>query len=263
MKISNPKLWKLIPVLAAAGLLIFLILSVNFLSLGHYLSATNAREYMFSKFSFIGTFVSEVKKNKNLITENLALKEENRKLLSQLAVQTELKDQVDFLRQALNMQQLTDYKPVDAGTYNLQFTPEGHYLLVNKGLGNGIKNGDIVVSPSGVLVGQISDTNDDFSRVRAITDPNLKVTVKLLNKNISAIAKGMLDNGLYLDYISQNDEAAENDIIITSGNDLFPAGLIVGTISKIDLNAGSLFKKVEARAEFKNINISRVLILTR
>ena len=263
MKISNPKLWKLIPVLAAAGLLIFLILSVNFLSLDRYLSAINVREYIFAKLSFFGTFISEVKKNRSLITENLALKDENRRLLSQLAVQTELEDQVDFLRQALNMKQLTGYKPVDAGTYNLQFTPEGHYLLINKGSRDGIKNGDIVISPSGILIGQISDTNEDFSRVRTITDPNLKVTVKFLNKDISAIARGMLDNGLYLDYISQNDEVAENDIIITSGNDLFPAGLIVGSINRIDLNAGSLFKKVEARAEFRDIDISRILILTR
>lgn len=258
------KLWHKISVaLIAAGLLIFLVLSTNLLSTEHYVFIMKAREAMFSRLSIFGTFFSEIKKGSALIRENLALKEENQKLLAELAVQAELKEQNDFLRKTIGLEPLRGYRVTDAKTYNLQFTPEGHYLLINKGEKDGIKNGDIVITSSGVLIGQVSNINTYSSHVRAITDPNLKTTVKLLANSTSAIARGILDNGLQLDFVSQNDEIKENDMIVTSGNDLFPAGLIVGTISKITSNDSSLFKKVEARAEFKNINISRVLVLSQ
>lgn len=260
---QKSKLFKIGLIVTAAGLLIFLILAINLISFDRFIFITKTRQFLFSKLSIFGTFVSEIKKSGNLISENIALKEENQKLLSQLAIQVELKEQNDFLRQALDMKPLTEYQLTEARTYNLQFTPEGHYLLVNKGAGEGIKNDDVVISPSGVLIGKISEVHDTYSLVNTVTDPGLKITVKLLNNDTAAIARGILDNGLQLDFVSQNDEIAENDVIVTSGNDLFPAGLIVGSVSKISSDNSSLFKKVEVRAEFRNINISRVIIMGR
>lgn len=258
------KLWHKISVaIIAAGLLIFLVVYLNLLSAERYVFITKVRESLFSKLSIFGSFISQIKKSGDLINENLALKEENTKLLSQLAVQAEIKEQNDFLRQSLGVGSFIEYRLMDAKTFNFQFTPEGHYLLINKGAKDGVKNDDIVVSSSGVLIGQVIDTRENSSTVRTITDPSAKVTVKLTANNTSAIARGMLNNGLTLDFISQNDEIKENDLIVTSGNDLFPAGLIVGTVTKITSNDSSLFKKVGAQVEFRNINLSRVLILSR
>ncbi len=247
----------------AAGLLFFLYLSRSYLSFERYAVIRSAREAVFSKLSIFGTFVAEIKKNHTLIDENLSLKDQNKKLLSELALQTELREQNELLKETLKMGPPAGYRLVDAKTYNLEFTPDGHYILINKGLNDGIKKGDIVMSPSKVLIGRVSDVNDNSSKVIMVTDPNTKITIRLLNKEIAGIARGDLDAGLKLDFITQNDEITDQDIVVTSGNDLFPAGLIVGTVSKISTDNSSLFKKVEVKAEFLNINISRIIILSR
>ena len=223
----------------------------------------NARLYTYSKLSFFGTFVEKFKTIQSLIQENLKLKEENLSLLSKLALNEELKKQNDFLRETLGMGPILKYKPTEARTYNLEFTPKGHFLLINKGAEENMKKDDIIISSSGVLIGQITSVYDNFSRVSLISDPNTKVTIKLLNRNTYGISRGMLGDNLAVDFISQNDEIAENDIVVTSGNDLFPSGLIVGRVSKINFEGGGLFKKVEIRAEFNTIDISRVLIINR
>jgi len=99
--------------------------------------------------------------------------------------------------------------------------------------------------------------------VELITNRDLKVTVRLLNKDVTAISKGILNDGLELDFVSQNDGIAMDDIVVTNGNDLFPRGLIVGTISKIGSNDGNLFRAVSVKPEFRSITIDRVLILSR
>ena len=95
------------------------------------------------------------------------------------------------------------------------------------------------------------------------TNLNFKATITILAKNISGIAHGAMTEGLYLDFISQNDEIREDDTVITSGNDIFPPGLIIGKVVKIDPGSGGLFKQVKVHPLSEDLNISRVLVITK
>lgn len=245
----------------AAGLLVFLLF---FFDLRTYINIDviqNGRVYLFSKMSFLGSFISEIKKIKDLTQENILLKDQNRELLSKLAFQAELEKDNEFLRQTLGLDNIKDRHLVEARIYNIQFTPEGHTILLNKGVSASIKKDGIVISSYGILIGRITEVLDDFSIASLVSDPDIKVTVRLLENSTAGIARGIFDRGIQLDFISQNDEVAENNTVITSGNDLFPSGLVVGRVRNISSNDGSLFKKIEVEPEFKKISLDRVLIL--
>ena len=262
---KNLKFTKLTIIFAAAGLLVFLI--IFFIKpikiLEHYGFGQNIRSSIFSGLSGFSSFVSQLKTIKNLVNENVALKEEKLKLLSQLAINSELEEQNQFLKEVLAFGKPADYKLIEAGVFNLQFTPEGHHLLVNKGFKDGINKGAVVSTSTGVLVGQITKVNDNFSETDIVTDSDFKVTVKLLNSKVTGLARGSLGEGMMLDFISQNEEISNGELVITSGNDLFPAGLIVGTVDTIDSDNGSLFKKIKIKPSFPDMNISRVILLTK
>jgi rod shape-determining protein MreC len=229
----------------------------------HNYRGEDLRAVFFSKISFFSSIVSSLKSIDSLTKENLFLKDENRKLTAELAVLAEIEDQNDFLRRAADIKLPAGYEMIDAGVFNMQFTPEGHYLLINKGEKDNIKVDDIIVTSSGVLVGRVSEISGNYSRAELITNPKIKITVRFLEKNVISISRGALNEGLKLDFISQNDEISEGDKVITNGNDMFPYGFIVGMVSTIKPGEGDLFKDVTIDPEFRKLNLDRVLIISR
>ena len=219
--------------------------------------------FIFARISSLSSFLSELSKIRNLTGENVSLREENIRLLSRIAFQLQLEEENRSLREALNLPVLSDFKIIDAGTFNVNFGPEGHRLLINKGLTDGIKQDSSVISSAGVLVGRVVEVFDSYSVVIAITDPNFKATIRILETNVSGIARGSLQEGVFIDFVSQGDEIKEGDTVITDGNDLFPAGLIIGKVSYVSMDDGNVFKKIQAKPMMNSVDISKVIILIR
>src|SRR3989344_6877240 len=254
---------KLLLIFIAAGLLVFLIIFIpGWLNLTRHSSVgQNIRASLFSHLSSFRAFVNSLKTMNGLINDNAALEEDKIELLARLATYSDLEEENRFLKEALRLDFLPEYRIIEAKTFSVQFTPKGHNLLINKGLESGIKQGDIIITSSGVLLGQIVTVHDDFSQANFITDTSSKAMVQLLDRKVAGIARGVLSDGLALDFISQSDEVAMDDMIITSGNDLIPQGLIIGKINRIGPDNGSLFREITIKPEFKDLDISRVLIL--
>lgn len=220
------------------------------------------RFYAYSKLSLISSFIARIKSQKSLIEENLKLKEENNNLLARLAGQSSLESQNEFLRQALNLPPLLlKHAIVEAGIFNFQFMPDGYYFSVNKGFDNFIKKNDVVIAPSGIIIGVISEVSKNQSLVSSVANLDFTTTINILSKNVSGIAKGRMGEGIYLDFISHEDDIIEGDIVVTSGTDLLPPGLIVGKIIRVDSEGGGLFKKVAVRPSFQDLNLSRALVI--
>jgi len=223
----------------------------------------NIRLSVFSGASYFGSIIAELKNIQKLARDNIKLREENSQLLSQVAARSDLKEENDFLKKALKLPGIDRLKIIEAGIFNIQFSPKGYIVLVNKGLRDGIGDGDIIILNSGILVGMIIDTFDDYSRAILVNDSGFKATAKVLNKDISGMIRGNLSDGALLEFISQNDEIQEGDAVVTKGNDLFPAGFIIGTIKKIDSDSSKLFKEVSIKAAVSDADISRVLIILK
>jgi len=213
-----------------------------------------------------------VKFNK-LAENNIILKGENARLLSIIAIQQNLKDENEFFRKIIGLKIVPDYKINEAGIFNVQFLPEGNYFLANKGLRDGIELNSIVISfmegtsvnesPAGMLIGRVSEVYNHYSRISSITNLDSKITIKLLDKPTSGMAEGRLHNNLYIDFISQNDDVAINDIVMTSGRDVFPPGLIVAKITNIEPSGSNVFKKIYAEAALNNLTLRRVIIISK
>ena len=61
--------------------------------------------------------------------------------------------------------------------------------------------------------------------------------------------------------IVQTDEIKEGDTIVSSGNDLFPAGLIVGMVRHVQANETQLFKGVSVTPAIDEITLGKVLVI--
>lgn len=228
--------------------------------------------YLFSKFESAGFFIRGLARYspvpglagfRNVISENEGLTEENLGLLSRLADREDLENENRFLRNALDLSPRFNNKLAYANIYQFQLGLDGYDVLINKGADDGIAEGDIIITEEGVLVGRVEKTEERFSRALVVSDTDFSVTAKVLNSSTVGIAKGALDQGMYFDLIVQSDSIKEGDVVVSSGMDLIPPALIVGTVSHVETKDTDLFKKVKIKPAMGEVRIGRVLVIRK
>lgn len=224
-------------------------------------SFINLGSYLFTNAESVGGFVGKIKNFNRLASENDKLKQDREIVLSLKAKIDDLENENDFLRHAARISQKFNYPVIYAGIYNLSLTPIGYNALLNKGIKDDVSDGDIIITAEGILVGKIQKAMHNFSRVLFISDPEFKITAKVINSNTIGIARGALNEGMYLDFIVQADEIKEEDILISTGNDLFPPALVIGSVEHVEANMTQMFKDVRIRPAAKDSQLGRVLVL--
>ena len=189
------------------------------------------------------------------------MKKEHFILISQLADREDLKNENDFLRKAINIAPRFEKEVSYANIFYFQLGSDGYDVLLNKGTSDGIFDGDIIITEGGVLIGKVEKAYGDFSRALVVGDTDFSVAVKILSSDTVGVARGVLAQGMYLDLIVQSDLVKEGDIVVSSGMDLVPPALVVGTVSYVETNEIDLFKKVKIRPAMGEVKIGRVLII--
>lgn len=224
-------------------------------------SFINLGSDLFVRMENLGSFVGKIKNFNHLASENDKLKQDQKIINSLEAKIDDLESENDFLRRAGRISSRLDYPIVYAGIFNLNLAPTGYNVLLNKGVQDGISEGDVIVTAEGILVGKIEKVMQNFSRVLFVSDPEFKITAKVVGFDTSGIARGALNEGMYLDFIVQEDEIKEEDTLISTGSDLFPPALMVGSINHVEINATQMFKKVRVRPAVEDVQLGRVLVL--
>lgn len=224
-------------------------------------SFINLEVFLFSKSEKLGGFINNIENFNRLANENDQLKQDQNVVSVLKAKIDDLENENDFLRRAARVSEKFDYPIVYAGIFNLNLAPTGYNVLLNKGVQDDISEGDVVVTAEGVLVGKVDKVMQNFSRVLFISDPEFKITAKVMSSGTSGIARGALNEGMYLDFVVQEDEINEGDILVSTGNDLFPTALVIGSVDHIEANETQMFKKVRIRPAIEEIQLGRVMVI--
>lgn len=178
------------------------------------------------------------------------IKEENRYLSSkmkELIVEKERWRQIEkeneILRKALDLSLEKDFKMQLAQVVGKDVS--GDILIINKGEKEGIKEGEVVITSEKVLVGKISKTYNNFSKVRMFTDKNFAVNVKIGEKETEGLVKGDGNLKANIQFIPKEEKIGLGEKIFTSnlGNN-FPAGLLVGEVEKLEKIDTEFYQKV-------------------
>lgn len=110
--------------------------------------------------------------------------------------------------------------------------PEESVVIVDKGANEGIQIGSAVIVGDGVLFGTIEDVNATTATVRLTEDPKSIIPGAILGtQKTIGLVSGREGALLSMDYIPQDTQISENDIVITSGlGGRLSAGIVIGTI---------------------------------
>lgn len=136
-------------------------------------------------------------------------------------------------------------------------------ITINKGSSDGISEGMAVVDQNG-LIGKIVNVTAHTSQVLLIIDSTGSLGGMMQKSSIQGVLQGIgggkgLINMTKLPY---NADIQLNDVVVTSGvGGVFPAGLLVGTVVKVNTSADGLSKEaiIEPYADFNDIQFVLVV----
>jgi len=193
------------------------------------------------------------------------LKEANRMLLQS----DEIKKQNDRLNELLSMAKPFDKKTIGANVIASNVMAEFRTVTINKGSSDGITKNMVVLGPGG-LVGKVGHVGLKESLILLISDPNSSADIFVQRTNARAILTGALTGPelrpFYslsrLEYLKKTSDIVNGDVVVTSGLDqLYPPGIPVGTVNKVDNTLSGVFKNAEVVPFVDLTQLKEVLLL--
>lgn len=210
-----------------------------------YTPGTSAGASLFDIAGQVREWFGYIKQWQNLSIENAHLRSLVADDVSATATIKSLQTENETLRKTAGLATRLKRNLLPAGIFNISLSPDGYYALINKGSVDRIVAEQVVISLAGELIGKVVTVFSTSSQVMLVTDPAFSVTAKVLGNKTNGIVSGALAEGLSLNFITQADTISEGDTIVTTGDDLIPAGLVIGVVRRVENNETQLFKKVE------------------
>ena len=201
-----------------------------------------------------------------LMLENAQLESEINELRGELADYEKAIYENEFYKDYLEIKDThPDFKFAPATLISRDNSDPYKGFVINKGTMNGIKENDPVITEAG-LVGYISEAGLTTSKVTTILSPDLTVGALDNRTNDSGIVSGNIEfaeNSQTKFYnLSRSCSVAIGDYVVTSGEGIFPGGLLIGKISSIgnDKYNTSIYASLELFANLDEIR--DVMVIT-
>jgi cell shape-determining protein MreC len=215
-----------------------------------------ATQRMASTRAYLGTFWGRG----DLAAENMRLAAEVERLRADAAGTEALRADAAFYRAAAGIADRLGTEPVEGGIFSYPRAGGTREAVLNRGMRDWVAIGDVVITSGGGLVGAVRETFDEHSLVLTVGDPQLEITGQIVGTQITGLVRAGAD-GLVLDLVSRDEQVQEGQVVVTSGNDRFPAGLVLGTVRSVDADRTTLFTLVRVEPAVGYPVAGRVIVI--
>jgi rod shape-determining protein MreC len=254
--------------------LFFIIISVFLISLDRILPLNILRNLGKTVLTPVAAGIYEinfhVQQSAGYLLSLPGLYRENQKLAEELTATKEVmadyykvKKENEALRMQLDVQGAFEGKKVMATVIAIHEDGKAISILTNKGSADGIRVGAVVVIGNR-LVGKVTNVNSNNSDITPIFSVDSRVPVELINKSekkIKGVVRGMFNSKIILDEVTQEYQFAEGDLVVTSEEGgLFPPGLLIGEIEKVNSQERELFQIASLKPFWQLSDVKTVFI---
>ncbi|HLI94191.1 MAG TPA: rod shape-determining protein MreC [Puia sp.] len=195
---------------------------------------------------------------------NEALVQENLQLRQQLRDNFEAPDTAQRLfRDTIRTDSVRKWEVMEAKVVSNTIALPANYLTIHRGFKQGVRANMGVAGPKG-LVGQVINVSENFAIVMSMLHPQFKVIARLKKggDNGTVFWDGLSPNYFTMRGIPRSANVAVGDTVLTSQiTYLFPANMMVGTISEIipDNTTNFYTLKLRSATNFSNLEYAYVL----
>ena len=214
----------------------------------------------------VSNLFSAYKEGNEIMLENTELKAEIEELRGQIADYNDVIAQNEFYKEYLGIKEANpDFELTPATLISRDNDDPYGSFVINRGSLAGIKKHDPVICESG-LVGFIGEVGLTSCKVTTILSHELTLGALDNRTSDSGIITGKLElaeNGLCrLANLSRTCSVAIGDYIVTSGEGIFPEGLLIGSIESIGSDEYNTSIYAEVKPFTDIFEIRNVMVIT-
>ena len=197
----------------------------------------------------------------DLKQENLRLQEEVHRLQRENDELRESAYAVERLQRLLYLKERMPATMIPAEV--VAYSPSVWFrtIVLNKGIRDGVDKGMPVVTWKGV-VGRVLRTSPGSSVILLVIDRNSSIDVLVQRTRTRGIVEG--DGGFrcHLRHVPRTDDIEAGDQLITSGlGGIFPKGLSIGDVVRVERKEYGLFQEVEVRPSADFSRLEEVMVI--
>ena len=193
--------------------------------------------------------------------DNRDLKKKINELKAELILYQEGYLESQRLKKLLSLRDNYHYHFISASVIGKEPAALSRTIMINKGSAHGLKMGMPVIAPPG-LVGRLTDVSWHVSKVLLFIDESSNIDAILQRTRTQGMIRGSGSNGCILKYISKNQDVKEGEVVVSSGiGGVFPKGLLIGVVSRVDKQDAGLFLKINVTPFVDFSKVEEVLVL--
>ena len=194
--------------------------------------------------------------------ENRELKGQIEKMTLEQARLTEEATQAERLQSLLAFKELVKIDTVAAQVIGSSGSDLSRSIYINKGENAGLKP-DMAVITAGGIVGKVWLVYPSTSLVLMINDQSSGVGVFLEKSRLQGVLRGTPNGELVLERVMSDEQVILGEAVLSSGGDqIFPKGLPVGTVSKVGPGR-DLFLNINVKPAADLSRLEEVLVVTQ
>lgn len=193
----------------------------------------------------------ENKELRNELIEAKLSKEEYKDL-------SELKEVLNYVKSDKNQKYLTaNVISKDTGNWYNMFT-------IDAGENYNITKNSVVMNDEG-LIGLVYEVGYNYSKVISIIDNKSSISCEVISgdKVYSGIVRGTFKENLEGELFDPNSIVSEGDIVVSSGQGIYPKGILIGEITEFTNQEDILFNKISVNVAVDFRNINRVFVVIK
>ena len=209
-----------------------------------------------------------LKEISELREENDRLRAENDELKMDNVVLSQMKTELDRLRELMELDDVySDYPKVAAKVIGKDTGNWFSVFTIDKGENDGLTEGMNVIAGGG-LVGYMSYVGKDYSKVTAIINDDSNVRAKFSSTSDVCVVNGDLkqyESGmLKVTNIDVDADVKSGDMLLTSHiSDRYVPGILIGYVSDIQDDGNKLTKSAMVTPVVDFSQLEEVLVITR
>ena len=161
----------------------------------------------------VAAAVSEIDR---LRVDNAALYAENQRLAAENARLEEIRRENESLTALLQLRAGLDYKTVATTVIARESSEFRRLVVLDKGTGDGIAVGDVVVAAGGALAGRVTEVGPASAKVVLLTDAESTVIGQLTGNAATGEVVGQLGGVLIMRQIDAGEKVAVGDEVVTA-----------------------------------------------
>ncbi|GIX46615.1 MAG: cell shape-determining protein MreC [Candidatus Tectimicrobiota bacterium] len=193
--------------------------------------------------------------------ENLRLRRQVAELQAQVHQYREAYFQQQRLRALLALRTEMWPRALAAEVVGIDPSPWAEAVIINRGSRHGVRKDLAVITPAG-LVGRTVEVAPSHASVLLVTDRRSAVDALVQRTRARGIVVGKSPQRCELRYVDVNEDLRVGDAVISSGlGQVYPKGLLIGTVVAVRRTPYQLFHEVEIQPAVNLAKLEEVLVL--